>query len=130
MDYKDEPSFEEELSPEFSGSSKADNSAAKEKPVRKGSRVIKIISNKYLLTILFFIVWLLFFDSNNLISRYKVKFELRQMHNQKQYYTDEIETNEKIKEQLTNDLDAIETFGREKYLMKRDNEDIYLIIEE
>ncbi len=131
MQYEDEKLFEEELSPDAPESDeKTGNPKNGEKPERKRSRLIRIISNKYLLTILFFIVWLLFFDSNNLISRYRVNTELRHMNMQKKYYIEEIGINERIREQLTHDLGEIETFGREEYLMKRDNEDIYLIIEE
>jgi cell division protein DivIC len=92
--------------------------------------VLRIISNKYLITSVGFLVLILFFDGNNLLSRYHVKQELNQMYRQKAYYQKEITENEHIRKQLTHDLSRVEAYGRENYLMKRDNEDIFLIIEE
>jgi cell division protein DivIC len=96
----------------------------------KRSRTWRLFTNKYLITVLVFLVLLLFFDTNNLVSRYRVIRELRQMDLQKQYFLDEIEINERISDQLTHDLKEVEAYGREKYLMKRPGEDIYLIIDE
>jgi len=96
----------------------------------KRSRIWRLFTNKYLITLLVFLVLLLFFDTNNLISRYRVIRELKQMDLQKQYYLKEIELNERISDQLTHDLKEVEVYGREKYLMKRPGEDIYLIIDE
>lgn len=93
-------------------------------------KIFRIFTNKYLLVFLAFLVWILFFDSNNLISRYRVKQDLRNLQRQKRYYEQEISTNQQLRDRLTNDLNSIEAFGREQYLMKRDNEDIYLIIDE
>lgn len=111
----------------------SDQQAAEKKSARTKAgvtiKIFRIFTNKYLLAFLVFLVWILFFDSNNLISRYRVKQELRNMHQQKRYYEQEISTNEQLRDKLTNDLNSIEAFGREQYLMKRDNEDIYLIID-
>ncbi|HRZ41183.1 MAG TPA: hypothetical protein P5228_00600 [Bacteroidales bacterium] len=119
---------------EFFGSEGPDpGKTEKKKPrVKAGvaQKIVRVFTNKYLLAFLAFLVWILFFDSNNLISRYRVKQELRHLERQKGYYEREITTNQQLRELLTNDLKSIEAFGREQYLMKRDNEDIYLIIDE
>ncbi len=93
-------------------------------------KTFRLLTNKYLIAVLAFLVWILFFDNNNLISRYRVKQELKHLYRQKEYYEREIALNEQIRNQLMNNLKSVEAFGRENYLMKRDNEDIYLIIDE
>ncbi|MFO7721901.1 MAG: hypothetical protein R6V49_01635 [Bacteroidales bacterium] len=134
MQYDDEQPFQEELGFNDTGTEKGAPGKQPQKggtegePARK--QLWRMAYNKYLLTTLAFIVWLMFFDGNNLISRYRVKKELRSMKHQKEYYLEEIAKNEVIRDQLANDLEKVEQYGREKYLMKRDHEDIFLIIEE
>ena len=90
----------------------------------------RILRNKYILTLLIFFVWLLVFDRNNLIDRYKYHRELLQLEVEKQYYLNRIEVDsKKLNELKTNDAN-LEKFAREQYLMKKPNEDIYLIVEE
>jgi hypothetical protein len=135
MQYEDEIPLQEELtadepvSDQEAGPRRKQTEGEKERVADPG-KYWRLLYNKYLLTTLVFIVWLVFFDGNNLISRYRVKRELRSMKHQKEYYMDEIAKNEVIRDQLANDLDKVEQYGREKYLMKRDNEDVFLIIEE
>lgn len=134
MQYQDEKSREEELTTEHPGTERTDEKTIKEPTRRKsgfrGSLLWRLVSNKFFLAFMIFFVWILFFDSNNLINRFKVKSELRQMELQKRYYLQEISQNELIRDQLMHDLEQVETYGRERYLMKRDQEDVYLIIEE
>jgi len=75
-------------------------------------------------------VWLLVFDRNNLIDRYKYHIELKKLEAEKEYYLNRIdEDSKKLNELKTNDAN-LEKFAREQYLMKKPNEDIYLIVEE
>ena len=71
-----------------------------------------------------------FFDRYNLIYRVKTINELKNVNDQKEYYQDEIEKDKQSIIELTTDTLSLEKFAREKYLMKRENEDIYLIIQE
>lgn len=133
--YSDEELREEELytgTPQEMGGVKTTSPTADSQPLRRSTLrgIVRIVSNKYLITILAFVIWVLFFDGNNLLSRFRVKKELNHLHHQKEYYQQEITLNEKLRDQLMNDLDQAEAYGREHYLMKRDNEDIYLIIDE
>jgi cell division protein FtsB len=91
-----------------------------------------LFRNYYLLTGIVFFVWMLFFDSNNFINQYKNRQELKQLLAEKQYYVDEIKKNKDMVDALTDSKDtrALEKWGREKYLMKRPNEQIFLIIHE
>jgi cell division protein FtsB len=91
-----------------------------------------VVRNYYLMTALAFIVWIIFFDSNNVISEYRNHNELKGLVQQKQYLESEIAKNKAMVHNLTNpkDLRAVEKFAREKYLMKRENEEIFLIVNE
>lgn len=143
--YNDEKPVEENLSSDISFESKnrkddeghehlqVEGNLFNEPPlknVKTKRRILRFFLNKYVITIILFLVWIFFFDSNNLLSRFRINSELRKMKEQKEYYREEIKTNEITRDQLMYDLDEVETFGREKYLMKRDNEDIFLIIKE
>jgi cell division protein DivIC len=91
-----------------------------------------VIRNYYLMTALAFLVWMIFFDSNNFISQAGNQRELNDLTAQKQYYEKEIMLNKNMVRELTNpsDKSALEKFAREKYHMKRPDEDIFLIIRE
>ena len=85
------------------------------------------ILNKYLIATAVFMVWLLFFDRNDMLTQMDRRRELRNLQNSKAYYTQEIANEKKSLEDLKSNPAAIEKFAREKYLMKRDDEDIFLI---
>lgn len=89
-----------------------------------------IIRYKYLLTILLFVVWMLFFDQNRMLNQLKMRRTLRDLENQKQYYIEEIENNQQLIQDLTEDTAFMERYAREHYLLKKDNEEIYLIVEQ
>ena len=72
-------------------------------------------------------VWILFLDTNNLINLYKNKKELNNLKDKKAYYQSEIEKMKLEKEVIFNNKESIEQYAREKYLMKKENEDIYII---
>ena len=77
-----------------------------------------------------FFVWLLVFDRNNLIDRYKYVKELQRLEIEKEYYHGRISDDAKrLNELKTNDAN-LEKFAREQYLMKKPKEDIFLIIVE
>ena len=91
--------------------------------------IFKIFKNYYFLTIVVFSVWIIFFDTNNLISQYENKKQLKELMVQRQYYIDEINKNKEITKDLTTNIENLEKYAREKYLMKRENEEIFLIVE-
>ena len=93
-------------------------------------KILPFVKNKYILTILIFIVWLLFFDTNNLIDRAKEMNHLLQLEKDKKYYIERIDKDSKRLEQLKTNNKNLEKFAREQYLMKKDNEDIFVIVEE
>lgn len=92
--------------------------------------ILPFAKNKFILTILIFFIWLLFFDRNNLIDRVKELNHLRQLEKDKKYYIERIDADSKRLEQLRTNNKNLEKFAREQYLMKKDNEDIFIIVEE
>jgi cell division protein FtsB len=74
-------------------------------------------------------VWILLFDSNNLLDRVKDLRHLNQLEKDKEYYLEKIEIDAQKLKELRTDNENLEKFAREQYLMKKDNEDIFVIIE-
>ena len=87
------------------------------------------LKNKYLLAGVSFILILLFLDRNDLFTQIDRAQELRNLEKSKKYYQQEIANQKKELEALKNDPAALEKFAREKYLMKREDEDLFLIPE-
>lgn len=79
---------------------------------------------------MFFLVWMLFVDSNDIYSQYKLKKKLSDLEGEKEYYVEKIEEVEKDRQELLSDEELLEKFAREKYLMKKKEEDLYIIVEE
>jgi cell division protein FtsB len=68
-------------------------------------------------------------DSNNLIARYQLSAKLRSLENEKEYYEEKIKEVEQDRNELFGDRESLEKFAREKYLMKKETEDIYVVVE-
>jgi cell division protein DivIC len=86
--------------------------------------------NFYAVTGFSFLVWMIFLDSNDLISRFKLGAKLRNLNSEKEYYQQKIAEVQKDREELMTDRELLEKFAREKYLMKKETEDIFIIQEE
>ncbi len=92
-------------------------------------KVSNILFNKYFLTSVAFLVWLFFFDSNNIILRFRLKNQLNELKREKQFYLDEIHKDSTLTQKLLNDTAELERFAREKYLMKKEGEDVFLVVD-
>jgi|LakMenEpi03Aug12_release.lakeMendotaPanAssembly.Ray.scaffolds.fasta_scaffold793012_1 cell division protein FtsB len=92
--------------------------------------LLPLLKNRFVLVGLVFLVWMVFFDSNDLISQYKYKRKLRQLEENKNFYLEQIELVKQDKEELFTNLKKLEKFAREKYKMKRDDEDLYIVLRE
>ncbi|MBI3220506.1 MAG: septum formation initiator family protein [Bacteroidetes bacterium] len=86
--------------------------------------------NFYAVTGFSFLVWMIFLDSNDLISRFKLGAKLRNLNSEKEYYQQKIAEVQKDREELMTNRELLEKFAREKYLMKKETEDIFIIQEE
>ena len=91
-------------------------------------KIPSFLKNKYLLTGVVFLVLMLFLDRNNLISQYKMRKELNGLKKELQFYRDEARKDSIELSRLMGDSLELEKLGREKYIMKRDSEDIYIIV--
>jgi cell division protein FtsB len=91
-------------------------------------KVPTFLRNKYLLTLIIFVVWILLLDSNNLISRYKEMKNLRKLKSEKEYYVKRIEEDKEKLYELKTDDRNLEKFAREQYRMKKPDEDLYIIL--
>lgn len=91
-------------------------------------KIATIFKNKYLLTLLALAIWVIFFDKNDLETQIEFKKEVKQLQEERNYYDHEIkEITSDIRELSSNPV-TLEKFAREKYLMKKDNEDIFVLV--
>ncbi|WP_396150708.1 septum formation initiator family protein [Flavobacterium sp.] len=86
----------------------------------------KYIGNRYVLVFIFFMVWMLFLDNYSYLEHRVLNKELDELETNKEYYQDEIKK-DCLDIKRLNNPDQIEKYAREKYYMKRDSEDIYII---
>jgi len=91
-------------------------------------KVPPFLKNKYLITTVVFLIVMLFLDRNNLISQYKLRRELNGLKKELQFYRDQAKKDSIELSRLLGDSLELEKLGREKYMMKRDSEDIYIIV--
>lgn len=73
-------------------------------------------------------VWITFFDSNNLIDWSKVVLNISEQESQKKYYIQEIKSIEEKLNELTSNRDSLEKFAREQYMFKEDSEDVFIVV--
>lgn len=93
-------------------------------------RYLKYTKNFYFLFTLFFILWMVFIDSNDIFTQFKLRSKVKELEKQREFY---LERKEKIKadrEELMSNYELLEKFARERYLMKRKTEDLYVVVEE
>src|SRR3982751_4402999 len=92
-------------------------------------RIPSWLKSKYLISFGLFAAIMLFIDKNDLFTLSTRSHQLKELEQSKEYYTDRIATERKALEQLRTDPGTVEKYAREKYLMKRDNEDLFLVSE-
>lgn len=92
--------------------------------------VLQFVRNKYVLTVAALAVWLLFFDKNDIFSQLDRHEQVKKLEQEAAYFRNEIERNKKEEIELQSNPKLLEKFAREHYLMKKDSEDIYVIVED
>jgi len=97
------------------------------KGVWKG--ILPLLKNKYTLTLIIFFGLISFFDENNLIERMGNLNQIHQLERDKLYYIDKIKQDSSKLKELRTDSRNLEKFAREQYLMKKKNEDIFIIVD-
>ena len=89
--------------------------------------ILRKLNNRYVYATLAFLVVILFIDQFNLFEQIRLRKSLKDQKQQIEYYEGEIAKNKEYLDALQNDTATMEKVAREQYLMKRDNEVIYLI---
>lgn len=87
------------------------------------------LKNKYFIALAVFAAVMLFFDKNDIFTQISRNNQLKELQQSRLHYTEEVAELEKIRDELIHNLGTIEQYAREKFLMKRDNEDLYVIPE-
>lgn len=94
--------------------------------MQMAGKYFSVLSNKYFVSLAVFTVIILFTDHNDLFEQWDRKQELKELQTKKAYYQEEIEKTKRELAELSNNPAAIEKYAREKFYMKRDNEDIFI----
>ncbi len=92
----------------------------------KNKRWMKIISNKFVLLVFLFVVWMFFFDTNSYFIHRELDKEINTLEKSKEFYQKEINQDQQFLEKMK-DSKELEKYAREHYYLKKDNEDIYII---
>lgn len=92
------------------------------------TRLIHIIKNRYFITLFGFLIWLIFIDHNNLVDRQKMYTEHKKLLETKREYKQKIQETREAAKAMDN-KEYLEKIAREKYMMKKEKEDIYIVTE-
>ena len=90
-------------------------------------KAIRIFKNKYLIATILFIVWMLFFDHNDIFLHLQYRKELNELKADKKYYQEQIDLTRKEVDLIKSNPQAMEKVAREQYLMKKDDEDVFVV---
>lgn len=93
-------------------------------------RIPSFFKNFYFLSFSFFLVWLAFVDSNDLFMQARLTSKKSQLIERKHFYQEEIMKVKNDKAALESNPELLEKLAREKYLMKKENEDLYIVVKE
>ncbi|MDE0536571.1 FtsB family cell division protein [Tenacibaculum sp. L6] len=92
----------------------------------KNKRSFKIATNIYVIILTVFVVWMLFFDENSYLTHREFNTEIKELNSWIEYHEKKIKKDKQTIQQLQDSL-QLERYAREKYLMKKEGEDIYII---
>ncbi len=94
------------------------------------SKLPAFTKNFYFISLVIFLVWMFFFDSNDLVTQFQLNRKLNELENEKAYFEEKILEVKKDREELLSNKELLEKFARENYYMKKQTEDLYIIVEE
>jgi cell division protein DivIC len=92
-------------------------------------RSIKMLRNKYAVAIILFLLYIVFFDENNLVAHHRNKLRLKALKEQRVLYRERIETDKKKQEELRSGSKNLEKYAREQFYMTKPDEDLFLVVE-
>lgn len=90
-------------------------------------KTFRIFRNKYIIALTGFVVLMLFVDHNDIFLQLERRKQLNALNASKEFYINKIEETKKNLSDLQNNAAALEKYAREKYLLKRDNEDLFVV---
>ena len=90
----------------------------------------KLTKNFYFLFSFFFLIWMLFIDSNDFYTQFKLNQKRKNLESQKEYYQEKIIEVKQERDELFSNDQRLEKYAREKYLMKKETEDLFIIVKE
>lgn len=93
-------------------------------------KIPAFLKNKYFLVGGSIFLWIAFFDSHNLVKQAKLKSEMKELEDKRDFYKTEIRNDSIALHELTTNPETQEKFAREKYFMKKGNEDVIVIVKE
>ncbi len=93
-------------------------------------RIPKIFKSFYFIAGFIFLIWMIFLDNNDLISQFRLSAKYNDLIEEKEYYQEKIKEVEIDREGLLSDQELLEKFARERYLMKKQNEDLFVIVQD
>ncbi|GAB2456350.1 hypothetical protein GCM10011375_04480 [Hymenobacter qilianensis] len=88
----------------------------------------RVVRSFYFLTGVSFLVWMFVFDANDLLKQYDMYKKWRELQTEKEYYLTNIETVKKERAELLSSPELLEKFARERYIMKRPGEDVFILV--
>lgn len=92
-------------------------------------QISSLLRNKYLIASIAFAAIMLFFDKNDIFTQMARNRQLKQLEESRDYYTERIANEQKELDKLRSNPATVEKYAREKYLMKRENEDLFIVSE-
>ena len=98
--------------------------------IRFDGGVFKILRNKWIVTSILFLTWIIFFDENSIVSHQKNKRRLYELKQQENYYRERIEVDKQKLEDLKAGEEKLERFAREQYYMSKPDEDVFVVVED
>lgn len=93
-------------------------------------KIPSFLKNKFVAVIVLFLLYISFFDAHDLISQIEIKMELREISEEIEYLNRDTESAKRQIQELTSDKQKLEKFAREQYRMKRENEEIFVLLKE
>ncbi len=88
----------------------------------------KFIKSFYFVATISFIVWMIFFDSNDFVTQYQMSKKLNDLEEDKEYYVQKITEVQKDRTELLSNPELLEKYAREKYYMKRPGEEVFILV--
>lgn len=96
----------------------------------RDNRLFKVLSNKWLIATLIFLIWIIFGDENSIIAHTENKQHLQDLIQHKKYFKERIASDKQKLEDLSRGKAELEKFAREQYYMSMPDEDVFIVVEE